>query len=79
MAAVAHLGLRFSRLWDRRRVPGEELMLNTKFVANRTNRIKSIRICFNFSFFRKRPSWIETKMTCLIIPVPGPWQEKGPC
>ena len=42
--------LRFSCLWNRRRVPSAELMLNTKFGSNRTNRFEVIKFSVNLSF-----------------------------
>ena len=53
MAAIGHLGIRFSWLCDHRRVPSAELMLNsnTKSGSNRTNRFEVIQFLVNFSFF----------------------------
>ena len=51
MAAIGHLGLRFSWLLDNRRVPSAEWMLNTKLGSNWTNRFEVIKFLVNFSFF----------------------------
>ena len=50
MAAIGHLGLRLSWLWDHSRVPSAELMLNAKFGSNRTNRFEVIQFLLDLSF-----------------------------
>ena len=72
MAAIAHLGLRFSWLWNHRRVPSAELMLNTKFGSNRTNRFEVIQFLVNFILDFE-------KMAVLTNPVSGRCQCEALC
>ena len=74
MALGGHLGLRFSRLWDHRRISGAELMLNTKFGANRTNRFEVIQNLVNLSFSSAAILDFE-KMAVLTLPVSGRCQD----
>ena len=69
MAAIGHLGIRFSWLCDHRRVPSAELMLNTKSGSNRTNRFEVIKILVNFSFLSAAildlEKWLFWPLRCL--------------
>jgi len=50
MAAGGHLGLRISKFWDHRLVPGAKWMIHTKFGACRTNRFVIIQFLVDFGF-----------------------------